>query len=233
MLTAAPPHSVHLGDIPIVAAPNPEPRRTMPHRLAHHPLLLALSAAISRPLEFTPLSWLLGTLGSLAVAVWDDAFTGIFLLAGVFSFFDLQWGARVATHEGRYDAEAKRRGRDQKLITLTLLLGLRAAEYWAARHGILDVGKLLQLLGLDVLALTSAAHNGGLISALICAGVWWDEVQSWYEHRSRLGGKRIILLGKLITLGQALQRRGTARARIAASRRRPATASQDKAGGPS
>lgn len=185
--------------------------------LDHHPLVAALSSAIARVTEIPAAGWLWGLLASAASAAGHDVFTGIFLAAGVFTLCDLRWGALVAQHEGRYDADRKRRGRDAKIITLALLLGLRGVEFWAASWGLLDVPALLAWLGLSGLAAKATAVGGGIISALICTGVWYDEAQSWELHRRTLGGRAIPIWSAVLTLGKAANARILAVAKAGAA----------------
>lgn len=179
----------------------------MPDRIANHPLFIALVGAVLQPARGGPLAWLWGIVCAFASAIWADTFPGIFLLACVACLLDLRWGVLVAHHRKRYDPEKKRRGRDQKIITLTLLLMLRLAEAWAVAHGLLPVEKVLGWMGLEYLATAHVANDGGVISALVAAAVFWDELQSWDQHRIRLGAHPIPLLSAILAAGRVAQAR--------------------------
>jgi len=183
----------------------------MPQRILHHPFCLALASALSRTAEIPVLGWMWGLLAAGASALGQDLFTGIFLLTGVCSALDLAAGAKVARYEKRYSAERKRRGRDQKIVTLQLLIVFRLLELWAASKGLLVVADVLRWIGLDRMAESDVAARGGVISALICAGVCYDEMESWEGNRRRLGGKRIWVLSTVFEIGRAMQDRVQAR----------------------
>lgn len=182
----------------------------MPHRLLNNPIFAALVAAIGRPMEFSVLAWAGGALAGAASTLWDDTFTLGFLLVAVASLLDLQFGALVALREGRYDPERKRRGRDQKVIGLTMLLMLRMVEFWAVSRGLLPIDRVMSALGLSGLAATHLAQRGGVVSGVIVFGVMLDELQSWEAHRVKLGGRRWFLWSALMSAGR------TAQARLAA-----------------
>jgi hypothetical protein len=153
-------------------------------------LLSHLAGVAARLADIPAVGWAWGLLLTVVSLVWADIFPGIFLLTVLATLLDHAWGVRVVreTRPQEYDPAVKRKGRDQKLITLQLLLLIRGAEGWAATHGLLDVAGLLRAVGADGIA-AGARHLPGVLSGLVCCAVFVDEVRSFHEHRLALGGK--------------------------------------------
>lgn len=96
-------------------------------------------------------------LAGMANAVWSNMFGGAFLITTALAVIDWFEGRRAARAAGVFDAVKSTAGLNAKTVALTLLIIVRAAEAWAAQHGIFSLLRIDTVLPEGAIATFFAA----------------------------------------------------------------------------